>query len=360
MQPWWRRFCRPYLGVGRKRSMRMFGILPEILSLRKPKVHSGLVRLQPCRWLTSCLGSRLDDGGTAALRKLDKPTRIMYPIGMPNNPLPPTGGRAGDRAPGSVASHALKHAHPSTPPKAAVRTKRGRRNNLLASVVLLAASAAWMIWPAKSAHANQPLHVQASVPTANLVAGAAPTAPAHFRPGSPLSVRAQHCVGKAAAFYRVNADVLHAIMLVESDGRPHVVSRNSNGTLDIGMAQINSIHLRELSRYGIRAEHLLDECVAAFVAAWHYARQIARLGNTWQAIGAYHSRTPRHNERYQRLVFERLVRMGVLPNTGARTAAAAPVRRNAPSVYSARTPSVRTPPAYTTQNTAATAASNLF
>lgn len=142
----------------------------------------------------------------------------------------------------------------------------------------------------------------------------------HFRVGSTLSVRAQYCVGQAAAFHGVNADVLHAIILVESDGRPLVVNRNSNGTVDVGMAQINSIHFSELARYGIQPEHLFDECIAAFVAGWHYARQVRRLGNTWQAIGAYHSRTPHLNEAYQRRVMRRMVQLGVWAPTQAASA----------------------------------------
>jgi soluble lytic murein transglycosylase-like protein len=139
----------------------------------------------------------------------------------------------------------------------------------------------------------------------------------HFRLGSTLSFRAQYCLGQSAAFHGVNADILHAIILVESDGRPLVVNRNRNGTLDIGMAQINSIHLPELARYGIKQEHLFDECIAAFVAGWHYARQVRHLGNTWQAIGAYHSRTPHLNEAYQRRVMRRLVQLGVWAPTQA-------------------------------------------
>lgn len=125
-----------------------------------------------------------------------------------------------------------------------------------------------------------------------------------------LSPRAHRCIQEAAVFHGVNADVLRAILIVESGGRPLALNRNRNGTYDIGIAQINSIHLQELARYGIRAEHLFDECIAAFVAGWHYARQVRAFGNSWQAIGAYHSRTPEHNQRYQRLVYRELVRMG--------------------------------------------------
>lgn len=124
-----------------------------------------------------------------------------------------------------------------------------------------------------------------------------------------LSVRANACADQAALFHRVNPDILKAILVVESGGKPLTLNRNSNGTLDIGVAQINSIHLQELARFGIRAEHLFDECISAFVAGWHYARQIRLFGNTWKAVGAYHSRTPSHNAKYQRKIYKALLNM---------------------------------------------------
>ncbi|MDM7322008.1 MAG: lytic transglycosylase domain-containing protein [Gammaproteobacteria bacterium] len=124
-----------------------------------------------------------------------------------------------------------------------------------------------------------------------------------------LSYRANACSLQAAAHHRVNPDILRAILLVESGGRPFAINKNANGTFDIGIAQINSIHLRDLSKFGIRPEHLFDECISIFVAAWHYRKQIDRFGNTWQAVGAYHSVTPVHNTRYQRLVYRKLLSM---------------------------------------------------
>jgi len=87
-----------------------------------------------------------------------------------------------------------------------------------------------------------------------------------------------------------------AILIHESGGKPLAVGRNKNGTVDIGLAQYNSSNLPELYKYGIRPEHLFDECVASFVAAWHYAKRINEYGNTWFAIGAYHSKSPVENK----------------------------------------------------------------
>jgi len=193
------------------------------------------------------------------------------------------------------------HAHPPD-------ERRQRRLPRRLWVALLAVCSMTIGWDSTSAAYAAPTTAPSTSFSSS--ASAKPRAQ-HFRPPSSLSARAQYCVGEAAAFHRVNADVLHAIILVESDGRPLAIRRNSNGTVDVGMAQINTVHFAELARYGIAPEHLFDECIAAFVAAWHYARQVRRLGNTWQAIGAYHSRTPHLNEAYQRRVMRRLMQLGV-------------------------------------------------
>lgn len=87
-------------------------------------------------------------------------------------------------------------------------------------------------------------------------------------PNQPASsLAADQCLLPAAQRHGVNPQILRAILQVESGMRPHVVSRNRNGSIDVGMAQINSIHFRELAQWGITPERLLDPCVATHVAA---------------------------------------------------------------------------------------------
>lgn len=117
------------------------------------------------------------------------------------------------------------------------------------------------------------------------------------------------CVQKAAAYHQVNPQVLAAILQVESRLRPDAVRENSNGTVDVGITQINSVHFPELARSGIAPSDLLNPCVGTFVGAWHLSKQIRRWGNTWYAVGAYHSRTPSKNQLYQVRVWNELVDM---------------------------------------------------
>lgn len=127
---------------------------------------------------------------------------------------------------------------------------------------------------------------------------------------APAEAQTGACVVPAAQYHKVNPQLLDAILAVESGHNPRAVGKNANGTMDWGIGQINTIHLEELRRHGVGVEQLLDGCKGTYVAAWLLARQMRRYGNTWFAVGAYHSVTPSHNQRYQKLVQSQLARAG--------------------------------------------------
>ncbi|WP_256856544.1 lytic transglycosylase domain-containing protein [Variovorax sp. KK3] len=106
---------------------------------------------------------------------------------------------------------------------------------------------------------------------------------------------------------------MRAIIFHESRGNASVVMRNTNGSIDVGLGQLNSIHFKELARYGIAPEHLLDGCVNTYVAAWHLAKQVKQHGNTWIAVGTYHSKTPVFRDRYAQRIHAVLRRWNVAP-----------------------------------------------
>jgi soluble lytic murein transglycosylase-like protein len=121
------------------------------------------------------------------------------------------------------------------------------------------------------------------------------------------------CINQAATYHQVNGHVLRAIGWHESRLKPEAIGRNTNGTLDIGAFQINSIHLNDLARYGIDQKALTDGCVSAYVGAWHYRKQINQYGNTWFAVGAYHSRTPARAAWYANQIARQLMQWGIAP-----------------------------------------------
>jgi soluble lytic murein transglycosylase-like protein len=139
------------------------------------------------------------------------------------------------------------------------------------------------------------------------------------------------CVSAAADYHRVNPWVLRAILKVESDFNPSAVNRNANGTLDVGMAQINSIHFGELARWGVAPAHLLDGCTASYVAAWHLARQIRTYGNSWFGIASYHSTSPCQNTRYAGLLWNVLAAWRVVSGPRIKVPEASACRNPRPS-----------------------------
>ncbi|MGF7189777.1 soluble lytic murein transglycosylase-like protein [Robbsia andropogonis] len=106
------------------------------------------------------------------------------------------------------------------------------------------------------------------------------------------------CFDDAAVYQHVNPMVLRAIAWQESRGRPNAMHLNANGSLDYGVMQINSIHLRELARYHIDRATLMQPCKNVYIAAWHLRGKMEKYGNNWTAIGAYHSETPAERDLY--------------------------------------------------------------
>lgn len=113
-------------------------------------------------------------------------------------------------------------------------------------------------------------------------------------------------------FHGVNYQVLRAILVVESGLNPRAVGRNDNGTVDVGMGQFNSMHFKELAKFGLAPEHLMDACVSTYVTAWHLKKTTVASGNTWEGIARYHSATPYFNRRYQILLRNEMIRSGAL------------------------------------------------
>lgn len=129
------------------------------------------------------------------------------------------------------------------------------------------------------------------------------------------------CVSQAAIYHSVSPWVLRAIIQVESSFNPNALNKNNNGTVDVGIAQINSIHFKELEKYGIARRDLMNGCISSYVAAWHLRKQIKAYGNTWFAVGAYHSATPCFNRRYTGLVWNVLLKWGVVNGPRAKPVA---------------------------------------
>lgn len=120
------------------------------------------------------------------------------------------------------------------------------------------------------------------------------------------------CIMASSAKYPiVHPDLIRAIIKTESGGRNGIVSKNSNKSKDLGVMQINTIHLPELQRYGITRDQLInDPCTSIATGTWMLAKHLskAKPGDQgfWNAVANYHSKTPKYNSIYQRKVWQNL------------------------------------------------------
>jgi soluble lytic murein transglycosylase-like protein len=118
------------------------------------------------------------------------------------------------------------------------------------------------------------------------------------------------CLDDAAAYHRVNPQLVHAIAQHESGMRADAVNVNSNGSEDIGLMQINSSWLPVLARFGIGRVELFNACVNAYVGTWILASNIRRFGPTWKAVGAYNATSSGKQLTYANAIYRRLQRQG--------------------------------------------------
>ncbi|MGH6894162.1 MAG: lytic transglycosylase domain-containing protein [Dongiaceae bacterium] len=110
------------------------------------------------------------------------------------------------------------------------------------------------------------------------------------------------CFNDAGRAYRVPPLLLQAIAWVESRYDQDAAHKNTNGSTDMGVMQINSLWLEPLAQYGIESKHLYNACLNINVGAWILRRQINEVGYNWQAVAQYHSRNSERGESYARMV----------------------------------------------------------
>lgn len=111
------------------------------------------------------------------------------------------------------------------------------------------------------------------------------------------------CISAAASHYNAHPDLIRAVLMTEG-GRVGLVKRNTNGTVDIGPMQINSVHLKTLEPFSITQNRLANDlCLNIYIGTWLLQRSIILTGDFWKGVGNYHSRTPQLNQTYQRRVW---------------------------------------------------------
>jgi len=112
------------------------------------------------------------------------------------------------------------------------------------------------------------------------------------------------CFDEAGRDYGINPRILRAIAKVESNYNPRAINRNTNGTYDFGVMQINSLWYSVLGKE--RWNSLGDPCTNIKTGASILSSCIESYGYTWDAIGCYNSRTPDKRDKYARMVFRQM------------------------------------------------------
>ncbi len=113
------------------------------------------------------------------------------------------------------------------------------------------------------------------------------------------------CMALTASFYHLPPRVLPAIQMVEG-GRVGIVSRNTDGSDDLGMMQVNTLWLPALSRRSgltvaaVRARLVGDACFNISAAGAILRTYLDETqGDLMRAVGDYHSHTLALNQSYQ-------------------------------------------------------------
>ncbi len=100
------------------------------------------------------------------------------------------------------------------------------------------------------------------------------------------------CFLSAANRYHLSPVLLYSIAWKESRLNDWAVNSNGDGTIDIGLMQVNSRWLPELAKYGISRQMLFDPCTNVSAGAWVLAKVFYQNGANWSSVGRYNSPDP--------------------------------------------------------------------
>ena len=143
--------------------------------------------------------------------------------------------------------------------------------------------------------------------------------------GHPVSqITIQRCVDAATLKHHINNKYLLLAILDVEKGNEGMVRKNRGHSWDLGVAQINTIQLKErFFRYEYNSvtwkELANNTCLNIDVAARILEIRIAELKkgeSVFNAIGNYHSKTPSHKMKYLQVVMHKYLQRAKKLGTG--------------------------------------------
>ncbi|MDR3135680.1 MAG: lytic transglycosylase domain-containing protein [Deltaproteobacteria bacterium] len=133
-----------------------------------------------------------------------------------------------------------------------------------------------------------------------LMGGQAAMAGGEVPGNQPLSPVTEECLRDSAERFGLPVSLIALVMAVES-GQVGEVSRNRNGTFDMGPMQINSSWLPLLKGVGVGERAITDNgCVNLAVGAWILRGHLRSAKSLEKAISDYHSLNPKLGAKYLR------------------------------------------------------------
>lgn len=106
---------------------------------------------------------------------------------------------------------------------------------------------------------------------------------------------------------RQNIDpwMIYSVAKVESGNNPLALNKNRNGTYDIGIMQINTVHLPILAKYGISRDDLWNPETNIHVGAWVLGGCIKKHGYTTKALDCYNGdKTGRYSKKVLNMFYK--------------------------------------------------------
>lgn len=120
------------------------------------------------------------------------------------------------------------------------------------------------------------------------------------------------CISRSTAHFGLNPLLIQAVINVEGGGTG--TSKNSNGSIDYGLMQINDVKLPEVrARFPTvtKKELTQNRCINVAVGTWVLYDHAQNSGSVWKAIAWYNSKTPGVGDAYRRKVmneYNKLIR----------------------------------------------------
>jgi hypothetical protein len=113
------------------------------------------------------------------------------------------------------------------------------------------------------------------------------------------------CLIEAARRYELPVEIMVGV-LGQEGGRVGTISKNVDGTVDVGPMQINSRWWGTFRGYMTPQQITYDACMSFHAGAWILKKNIIEAGDFWKGVGNYHSKSPALNVSYQVLVWKKI------------------------------------------------------